>query len=169
MKPYEFRKSQKEDLEKIWEILQQAIERRRKDGSKQWQDGYPNQETIQTDFGKGFGFVLTDEDEIIGYVALIENYEPAYEKIKGKWLSEGNFLVVHRVAVSDKVLEKGIATKIFEKIEDYTKSQNIPSIKVDTNFDNPAMLRILEKLGYQYCGEVEFRGSSRKAFEKLLN
>ncbi len=168
MKPYEFRKSQKEDLEKIWEILQQAIERRRKDGSKQWQDGYPNQETIQTDFEKGFGFVLTDEDEIIGYVALIENYEPAYEKIKGKWLTEGNFLVVHRVAVSDKVLEKGIATKIFEKIEDYTKSQNIPSIKVDTNFDNPAMLRILEKLGYQYCGEVEFRGSSRKAFEKVL-
>ena len=26
--------------------------------------------------------------------------------------------------------------------------------KVDTNFDNAAMLHILKKLGYTYCGEV---------------
>ena len=27
---------------KIWEILQKAVLRRKADGSKQWQDGYPN-------------------------------------------------------------------------------------------------------------------------------
>lgn len=168
MKDCDFRKSTEKDFDAIWEILQQAIERRKKDGSNQWQDGYPNPETIQSDFENGFGFVLTEEDEVIAYAALIKNDEPAYEKIKGKWLTDGDFLVVHRVAVSDIVLGQGIATKIFEKIEEYAKSQNISSIKVDTNFDNPAMLRILEKLDYQYCGEVEFRGSSRKAFEKVL-
>jgi hypothetical protein len=31
------------------------------------------------------------------------------------------------------------------------------------------MLRVLEKLGYVYCGEVYFRGSARKAFEKKLD
>ncbi|WP_409450858.1 hypothetical protein [Epilithonimonas sp.] len=40
--------------------------------------------------------------------------------------------------------------------------------KVDTNFDNAAMLQILKKLGYTYCGEVYLAGSERKAFEKLL-
>lgn len=30
------------------------------------------------------------------------------------------------------------------------------------------MLKIIEKLGYKYCGEVYFRGVARKAFEKLL-
>ena len=164
----EFRKSTEKDFAEIWKILQQAIERRRIDGSKQWQDGYPNPETIQSDYEKGYGFVLTENDSVIAYSALIENYEPAYEKIKGKWLTNGDFLVVHRVAVSDKVVGKGFASKIFQEIEKYATSKNIPSIKVDTNFDNPAMLRILEKLNYQYCGEVEFRGSSRKAFEKIL-
>lgn len=168
MTHYNFRKSNEKDFDAIWEILQQAIERRRQDGSKQWQDGYPNLETIKSDFQKGFGFVLTQEHEVIAYAALIENNEPAYEKIKGKWLTNGDFLVVHRVAVSDKVIGKGIATKMFQEIESYAKSKKILSIKVDTNFDNPAMLRILEKLGYQYCGEVEFRGSARKAFEKVL-
>ncbi len=31
----------------IWEILQDAILRRKKDGSNQWQDGYPNPESVQ--------------------------------------------------------------------------------------------------------------------------
>ncbi len=39
---------------------------------------------------------------------------------------------------------------------------------MDTNFDNTPMLRILEKLGYTYCGEVYFRGSARRAYEKVL-
>ena len=49
-----------------------------------------------------------------------------------------------------------------------TLESNVYSIKVDTNFDNVPMLRILDKLGYVYCGEVFFRGSARKAFEKVL-
>jgi hypothetical protein len=64
---------------------------------------------------------------------------------------------------------KGIATKLFEKIEGLSIENNIYSIKVDTNFDNVPMLKILDKLKYTYCGEVYLRGSARKAFEKLLH
>ncbi|MFJ1442200.1 hypothetical protein ACILFQ_09880 [Capnocytophaga canimorsus] len=42
------------------------------------------------------------------------------------------------------------------------------SIKIDTNFDNYAMLKVLEKAKYTYCGTVYFRGTPRMAFEKLL-
>ncbi|MGZ5192977.1 MAG: N-acetyltransferase family protein, partial [Kaistella sp.] len=88
--------------------------------------------------------------------------------IEGKWLSSGKYVVVHRVAVSEGFVGKGIATKLFTEIETVAKSNKVFSIKVDTNYDNPAMLRILEKLGYTYCGEVYFRGSARRAFEKML-
>ena len=47
-----FRKAQQKDSNKIWTILQQAIERRKLDGSTQWQDGYPNEETIEKDISK---------------------------------------------------------------------------------------------------------------------
>lgn len=53
-------------------------------------------------------------------------------------------------------------------IEALCRDKKVYSIKVDTNFDNQPMLKILEKLQYTYCGEVYFRGSARKAFEKLL-
>lgn len=165
---YQFRKAYDTEVAPIWEIIQQAIERRRKDGSNQWQNGYPNPQTIQNDIAKGNGYVLTDQHTIIAYSAVLFNDEPAYQAIKGKWLTEDDFLVVHRVAIDEAYLGQGLVQKMFGLFEDLALQNNIYSIKVDTNFDNLAMLRIMDKLGYTYCGEVSFDGSPRKAFEKVL-
>lgn len=152
----------------IWEILQQAIARRKADGSNQWQDGYPNLETVKEDIAKNQGYVLMKENLLVGYTAVVENYEPAYEAIVGEWLSNDGFVAIHRVAISNHYLGKGLATKIFEMLEPLVVQKAIYSIKVDTNFDNEPMLRIFEKLNYSYCGKVYFDGSERRAFEKVL-
>ena len=165
---YKFRKAQQEDAAQVWDILEQAINRRKEDGSRQWQDGYPNPDVVQNDIAKGVGYVLTDNDRIIGYSAVMINDEPAYAGIEGKWITNGDFVVVHRVAVSPDYLGQGLSARIMKHIEDFALQNNINSIKVDTNFDNPAMMRIFEKLGYVYCGEVYFRGSARRAYEKVL-
>ncbi|ASK29100.1 GNAT family N-acetyltransferase [Chryseobacterium sp. T16E-39] len=163
-----FRKAEIKDRNIIWEIIQQAIERRRADGSTQWQNGYPNADTVESDIAKGFGFVLTIDNVVAVYVALIFNDEPAYSTIEGAWLSDGEFVVVHRVAVSEDFAGQGLVKKLFDYIEEYTKSQGVQSVKVDTNYDNIAMLKILEKQGYSYCGEVVLAGGVRKAFEKII-
>lgn len=163
------RRAEISDQEKIWEILQQAVQRRKNDCSNQWQDGYPNSETAIIDIQNKVGFVFEKDNEIAGYAAIIFDVEPAYENIEGKWLSEGEYAVIHRVAVSERFLGQGIATELFLKIEDFVRSKQVVSIKVDTNFDNVQMLKILDRLQYSYCGEVHFRGSPRKAFEKILS
>lgn len=155
------------EIPEIWDILQQAILRRKNDGSDQWQNGYPNPDVVRKDIETGSGYVLTDNDTIIGYCAVIINDEPAYRNIKGRWLTNGDFIVVHRVAISDQHTGKGLACKIFELIEKIALDNDIHSIKVDTNFDNAAMLKTLERSGYTYCGEVYINGT-RKAFEKKL-
>lgn len=165
---FNLRKAIISDADTIWEILQQAIERRRKDGSQQWQDGYPNLEVVKMDISLGKGYVLEAEGAIAAYAALVFNDEPAYDDIEGSWLTNGDFLVIHRVAVSDGFLGKGIAFILFQILENFAREHQVYSIKVDTNFDNLAMLHILEKLQFQYCGEVYFRGSARKAYEKVL-
>ncbi|MGE4513330.1 MAG: N-acetyltransferase family protein [Chryseobacterium sp.] len=162
------RKAETEDRDIIWNILQQAIERRRKDGSMQWQEGYPNLNTVETDIENGFGYVMTVNGEIAVYAALILNDEPAYDNIDGAWLSNGEFVVVHRVAVDEKFAGQGMVKKLFDHIEDFTRSHGIRSVKVDTNFDNIAMLKILESKSYTYCGEVFLAGGMRKAFEKII-
>jgi len=165
---YFFRKATASEIPAIWEILQQAITRRKEDGSEQWQDGYPNPEVVQKDIERGAGFVLVDGETIMGYCAVLINDEPEYAKIKGKWLSDTDFVVFHRIAISEAYLGKGLAIEIMKQIEEFALSNNIYSVKADTNFDNIAMLKIFEKLGYSYCGKVYFRGGERRAFEKLL-
>ena len=155
-------------MPQICEIFQQAILRRKNDGSKQWQDGDPNEEIIKSDIQKGIAYVLTGDDEIMGYAAVIFNDEPAYTDIKGAWLSNEEFVVIHRIAISDRQSGKGLAKLIMSSTEDIALKNNIFSVKVDTNFDNPAMLKTFEKCGYTYCGEVMLRDGLRKAYEKRL-
>lgn len=162
------RKAKQAELPVIWEIIQYAIEQRRKDGSDQWQDGYPNQNTIQADSDNGNAYVVTEDEVVLAYAAIIFDKEPAYETIEGTWLSNNDYAVVHRVAASELAKGKSIATKLFQMIEGVCLDRGVHSIKVDTNFDNIPMLKILEKLGYSYCGEVYFRGAARKAFEKVF-
>ena len=166
---YQFRKAQLSEIASIWIILQQAIQRRKEDGSNQWQDGYPNPEVIKKDIEKGAGFVLFEKETIIGYTALLISDEPAYAEIEGKWLTNDEFVVLHRVAIAEDHLGKGLAKMIMKHVEAFALSNNIYSVKADPNFDNLAMIKTFESLGYMYCGEVYFRGSPRKAYEKVLD
>lgn len=164
----EIRKATKQDAAAIWEIMLFAIESRKKDGSRQWQDGYPNEQIIQNDIERRQGYVLTLKEEIVAYGAVIFEEEPAYTAIQGKWMTNGNYGVVHRLAVSQKGRGKKWGRLFMKKVEEICLNKQIFSIKIDTNFDNYAMLKILKQMGYTYCGEVYFRGESRKAFEKKI-
>jgi GNAT superfamily N-acetyltransferase len=157
-----------EDAEIIWEILQQAIAQRKKEGSDQWQNGYPSEQTVKDDIQNSNGYVLVSDNKVIAYAAIIFGIEQSYIDIKGKWLSNEDCVVVHRVATEESYKGKGIATELFKLIESFCIQKNIFSIKVDTNFDNQPMLRILEKLNYSFCGDIFFSGASRLAFEKVL-
>lgn len=165
---YNFRKAGTVDIPEIWAILQQAILRRKKDGSNQWQDGYPNPEVIKKDIDNGYGYILIEGEKTIGYCAVLINDEPEYEKIEGKWLSNSDFVVFHRVAIEENFLGRNLSQKIIEFIDDIARKNNIQSLKVDTNHDNFAMMKIFEKSGFTFCGIVYFRGSPRRAYEKLL-
>lgn len=167
---YLFRKATQNDLPEIWTIIQQAIIRRETDGSDQWQDGYPNELIISKDITEEHAYVLSNENEIVGYIAILINDEPAYNNIEGKWLTQDDFVVVHRLAIADDFLGKGLAQRLLKHTEKLAIKNKIYSLKIDTNFDNIAMLKILEKMGYTHCGEVTFsNGNRRKAFEKVLN
>ena len=166
---YKFYKASKKDIPLIWVLIQDAIALRKKDGSNQWQDGYPNEEVIKNDIKNGIGHVLLDGSKIIGYVAILYNDEPAYKEIKGAWLTNDEFMVLHRIAISKNYLGTGMAQKIMLLCEKLATENQVYSIKIDTNFDNLPMLKLLEKLDYIYCGEVTFRGSHRRAYEKILS
>ncbi len=165
---YKFKKASIDQAGEIWKILSDAIIRRKDDGSNQWQDGYPNPAIVKSDIEHGHGYVITENQFIVGYCVIIINNEPAYDDIEGQWQTNADFVVFHRVAVAQEFLGQGISKLLLKYIEQFAVDKQIFSVRADTNFDNAAMLALFKKTGYTYCGEVYFRGHPRKAFEKVL-
>jgi GNAT superfamily N-acetyltransferase len=165
-----FRKGQISDLPRMMEIVGQAQISIGKLGIDQWQNGYPSEEIIRNDIENGYSFVLTsDAGEVVAIASLIYNYEPTYDKIyDGAWLSEGEFIVVHRMAVAEEHKKKGIASHLLKEVEMQAITKNIPSFKIDTHEGNIPMRRTFESNGFVYCGRIFLRdGNPRVGYEKL--
>lgn len=164
----EFRKATENDFPSIWEIILQAKHLMQTENRNQWNENYPLPETIYGDMKKGIGYVLKHEGHVITYSAISFDEDPAYKNISGKWLTDAPYIVIHRIAVSDSMKNKGIATRMFQEAERMAANNGIYSVRADTKYDNLRMLKVFQKLGMQYCGEVLMRGKPRKAFEKII-
>lgn len=162
------KKATESDSGVVWEILQDAIAQRKREGSAQWQNGYPNEQTVREDIASQRGYLLMEDGIPVAYAAIIFGHEPAYDKIEGQWLTDEDYAVVHRVARSSKSTSRGLAAKIFTLTEALCVEKGVRSIRLDTNFDNAPMLKLADALGYRYCGEIFFQGASRRAYEKVL-
>ena len=162
------RKAKTADIPVIWEILQHGIQQRKEDGSEQWQNGYPNEQTVWDDIDKDCACVLVDEDRVIAYAALIKGTEPAYHIIDGEWLNNDDYITVHRVAASKDAKGKGVGKELFHRIEALCINEKIYNIRVDNRFDNATMLKILERLKYTFCGDIMMNGAERRAYQKEL-
>jgi GNAT superfamily N-acetyltransferase len=163
-----FRKAERTDIERIFEIILQAKAQMRRMNSRQWQDGYPAVENIANDIENGYGYVLSRESGVIAYGAVIFDGESAYENIQGKWLTNLPYVVVHRLAVADEVKNQGIASSFMQEVEALSKQKGIFSFRVDTNFDNLYMQKMLFTLDFTYCGEVFYDKNQRQAYEKRI-
>lgn len=108
------------------------------------------------------------QGNVVAYGAVVFDGEPAYEAIEGAWLTDGDYVVLHRMAVADGEKGRGVATEFMRRVEAMACGRGTGSMRVDTNFDNRYMLRMLGRLGFVYCGKVRYRSGERLAFEKTL-
>ena len=164
------RKSTQSDINSIMKIIGQAQEYFKKNNRDQWQNDYPNHETIKNDIDKEESYVLINNNEILATVAISFNVEKNYGVIyDGRWLSNENYAVVHRVAVDKDHKGKGLSGKVFMGLEEICLDNNIRSIKIDTHKENLSMQKFLKKHGFKYCGIIYLPDKSERiAFEKVL-
>lgn len=104
--------------------------------------------------------------KVIAYGAVAFDGEQAYDAIEGTWLTDGDYVVLHRLAVADEEKGRGRAREFMLRVEAAARRRGVGSFRVDTNFDNRYMLRLLARLGFVYCGKVRYRSGERLAFEK---
>lgn len=165
-----FRKSVKTDIYDILKIIKQAQDYFKENGINQWQNNYPNIETITCDIENENSYVLLKDDTVIATTAVIFDGEETYESIyDGRWLTSDRYATIHRIAVDNSYKGLGISSEIIRYIEKICRDKNIFSIKIDTHEENESMKNLLKKNNFEYCGVIYLNdGSKRIAFEKLL-
>jgi N-acetylglutamate synthase-like GNAT family acetyltransferase len=166
----EFRKSKESDINSIMKIINQAQFSLKQQGINQWQNNYPNAETIKKDIQDNFAYVLLKEGNIVGTVAISFEGEKTYESIfEGQWISENKYVVIHRLAVDNDHKGTGISTQILKEIEQICINEKVSSIKIDTHEENIAMQKMLKNNNFKYCGIIYLEDKSKRfAFEKII-
>ena len=163
------RRTTENDVSRVLEIVEQGKAYLKASGVDQWQNGYPNEAVIVQDITDGYAYVLEMDGEVVGTVALSFDGEPWYDDIDGAWLTEGDFLVVHRMAVHASVRGTDAASEILKAAGRLCEQRGVKSIKIDTHEGNVPMQKLVKKNGFSYCGTVILgREGKRLAFEKVL-
>lgn len=176
-----YRQATHDDTERIMEIIHQAQARMRAAGSSQWQNGYPALCNIVSDIegchavvacGEGCTQTLDTrnaEEHILAYAAVIFDAEPAYADIDGAWLCDGDYVVVHRLAVAEEALQRGVATDFLQHVETIARIRGCQSFRIDTAHENRHMQRLAASLEFIFCGEILYESGMRLAYEKSLS
>ena len=166
---YHLRLATADDIPLAWDIIEQAKAQMLREGRKQWDDTYPTLEILNEDVAQQRGYVLTDNDIVVAYAAVVFDGEPAYDHLEGQWLCHQPYVVVHRLAVAQIAQGRGTARFFLTEVERMAHDRGVKSFRIDTKSDNLAMLRVFEHCGFTFCGHITYRhNGNRMAFEKLL-
>lgn len=158
----EIRKAALADLSIILDIYDSARAYMRSNGNlHQWNNGYPNEDTVRKDIADNNCHVCVDAGEIIGVFVFFVGADPTYAKIyDGQWLNDEPYGVIHRIAVSAH--RKGVASACFD-----FALNHCANLRIDTHEDNIPMQNSLAKNGFTRCGIIYLaNGDPRIAYQK---
>ena len=164
------RKATQEDISSILNIIKQAQTYFKENNIDQWQNGYPNYNTIETDINNQVSYVVINEDRIVATFMVTSDVEVTYNKIhEGNWISQSNYMVIHRIAVDNNSKGQGLSGLIINHVAAMAKEIHVKSIRVDTHEDNKSMRKTLLNHGFKECGVIYLLdGAKRLAYEKLI-
>ena len=167
------RRAQNSDVDKIVQILHDAISFLKESGSSQWQSGYPNRETVEEDIEKRVAWVLTVDNEVAGYAAVVIGKDPNYAKIDGEWKNNvDTYATIHRIAVASQFRGMHLTQLFLSNIISLTYAQGIHNFRIDTSRKNKIVQHIAVSHNFIERGIIQVTedpvDSSRIAYELNL-
>ncbi|CAH0418685.1 GNAT family N-acetyltransferase [Periweissella ghanensis] len=160
------------DLPIVMKITNQAKALLKADGINQWQMGYPSEVDFENDMKEEHLYVAKLDDESVGFIALIDGLDQAYQIIEnGAWLNNDEpYYTIHRVAVSSEVSGQKLGERMLRAAVEKSLElgPDAKSVRVDTHPDNKRMQYLLNKIGFVLTGHIFINdGELRYAYEYM--
>lgn len=167
------RRAQLQDLPAIMKIIDDAKELLKKNGSPQWQNGYPNQENFTQDIAMQTNWILINDNKVVATATLQLTPEPTYRNItQGQWQQPDEpYATIHRVAIISNYRGQGLSKLLFSNLLTVGQMQGIKNFRVDTHRSNKAMQHIAENFNFKKRGIIKVNDQNdpeRLAYELNL-
>lgn len=156
MTPIFLRKAHLSDLDSIMAIVNDAKALLKRDGSPQWQDGHPNQETFFQDISQEISWVLVVGNEIAGTATLQLTPDPTYSEITdGMWFNTAvPYATLHRVCISSHFRGQHLGKFLFSNLITIGLSLGYSNFRLDTHEKNKRMQKLAQDWGFIRRGIV---------------
>lgn len=122
-----------------------------------WTRGsYPSERSVASAINAGEQYAVTENGRILG--AFILNTDPQGDYSRGIWsreLADGDYFVIHTLAVDPEEYGKGIAGKIIDYCISSASEQGLKAIRLDVVPDNTPARRLYERKGFSFAGEMD--------------
>lgn len=117
---------------------------------------YPGRESIQRAIEGGVQYICTWEGKTVG--AFILNRDPQGNYAAGEWkkeVPEGEYMVIHTLAVSPDCARQGIGRLMIDYAIDCARAGGCRTIRLDVVPDNIPARKLYEKAGFTFAGEKD--------------
>src|SRR6185312_2823724 len=148
------RQGTQEDVDSIMNLIRSCIVHMESSNIFQWDEIYPDKDTIIKDIKKQELYVLEELGSICAFIVLNEFQSPEYNSIN--WKFSGKVLVVHRLSVDPLMQGKGLAKKLMLFAHEFARKHGYESIRLDAFTKNPSAVALYTTLGYSKVGTVVF-------------
>jgi 2-dehydropantoate 2-reductase len=143
------------DEDKLFQIYLAAKAELERNSIFQWTDNYPTKSIIEDDLKKGYLYVLTNGNEIIGAINISEIQEAVYSTVDWQF-DDSKILVIHRLVVNPIHQRNGYASKMMDFAEQYAADNSYTSIRLDAYSQNKKVIEFYKKRAYHLRGVVHF-------------
>lgn len=123
-----------------------------------WTKDYPNGESIGRAVERGEQYVCVDGGRIIG--AFVLNGDPAGDYGAGEWrreLSEGEYLVIHTLAVDPSLMGRGIGRYMVDFCVSTAKNAGYKAVRLDVVPENFPAAELYKRKGFLFAGKKDLK------------
>ena len=159
------------ELDRVKEIAEACAKNMIEKNIFQWNDKYPSREIFKEDIKNKSLYVSKINQEVVGCIMFSSRKDDVYKTVN--WITKDEYnLYIHRLAVHPIFQKRGIARKMMDFAEEFAKSNNYTSIRLDTFSQNPRNNKFYKSRGYNKLDDVYFPKQSEFPFhcyEKLVD
>lgn len=92
-------------------------------------------------------FVALVEDEVVGFVSSVQSFAVGFE---------GCFMQIIGIAVKKEINNKGIGSKLLQRMEDYARANGVYNIGLNTGVKRTDAHAFYQRNGYTTGGNLNF-------------